>query len=154
MRMLEERLREVGRRAAALEQEVERRGTLVRDAVEEAARLRRELARDRVEGPLAAGVPSASVAVPVPVPVPAAPLPVVTRAAHGLPDLRGALLAVHRPESHDDIAAARDRLRVALVQSPQPPQGATWYLPFTREAVPEVHISEGKVIAVPPEEVE
>lgn len=36
----------------------------------------------------------------------------------------------------------------------QPPQGATWYLPFTREAVPEVHISEGKVIAVPPEEVE
>ncbi len=39
------------------------------------------------------------------------PLPVVTRAAHGLPDLRGALLAVHRPESHDDIAAARDRLR-------------------------------------------
>lgn len=36
----------------------------------------------------------------------------------------------------------------------QPPQGATWYLPFTREAVPEVRIAEGKVIAVPPEEVE
>ena len=36
----------------------------------------------------------------------------------------------------------------------QPPQGATWYLPFTREAVPEVRIAEGKVIAVPPDEVE
>ncbi|MCB9659062.1 MAG: hypothetical protein H6726_15530 [Sandaracinaceae bacterium] len=40
---LEQRLREVGRRAAALEQEIDRRGTLVRDAVEEADRLRRKL---------------------------------------------------------------------------------------------------------------
>ena len=36
----------------------------------------------------------------------------------------------------------------------QPPQGASWYLPFTREAVPEVHIAQGKVIAVKPEESE
>ena len=36
----------------------------------------------------------------------------------------------------------------------QPPTGATWYLPFTREAVPEVRMAEGKVIAVPPEELE
>ena len=36
----------------------------------------------------------------------------------------------------------------------QPPEGASWYLPFTREAVPEVRIGEGKVIAVPPEETE
>lgn len=28
--------------------------------------------------------------------------------------------------------------------------GATWWLPFTREAVPEVRIAEGKLIAVPP----
>lgn len=107
---LEERLREVGRRAAALEQEVERRGTLVRDAVEEAARLRRELARDRVEGPLAAGVPSASVAVPVPVPVPAAPLPVVTRASDAPTPLQHAKLAA-------ELDAARfenDALRIAL----------------------------------------
>lgn len=36
----------------------------------------------------------------------------------------------------------------------QPPQGASWWLPFTREAVPEVRIAEGKVIAVRPEETE
>lgn len=32
--------------------------------------------------------------------------------------------------------------------------GASWYLPFTREAVPEVRIADGVVVAVPPEEVE
>ena len=30
---------------------------------------------------------------------------------------------------------------------------ATWYLPFTREAVPEVRIGEGRLTAVRPEEV-
>ncbi|HWE44443.1 MAG TPA: ribosome maturation factor RimM [Caulobacteraceae bacterium] len=30
---------------------------------------------------------------------------------------------------------------------------ATWYLPFTRDAVPEVRIAEGRVIANPPNEV-
>jgi 16S rRNA processing protein RimM len=32
--------------------------------------------------------------------------------------------------------------------------GATWYLPFTREAVPEVKIAEGQIVAVRPVEVE
>jgi 16S rRNA processing protein RimM len=36
----------------------------------------------------------------------------------------------------------------------EPPEGASWYLPFTREAVPEVRLAEGKVIAVRPEETE
>jgi len=37
----------------------------------------------------------------------------------------------------------------------QPPEGgATWYLPFTREAVPEVRIAEGVVVAVRPDETE
>ena len=36
----------------------------------------------------------------------------------------------------------------------QPPEGASWYLPFTREAVPEVRMADGKVIAVLPDEVE
>jgi 16S rRNA processing protein RimM len=36
----------------------------------------------------------------------------------------------------------------------QPPQGATWWLPFTREAVPEVRIGEGKLIASPPAVIE
>lgn len=36
----------------------------------------------------------------------------------------------------------------------QPAEGASWWLPFTKEAVPEVRMAEGKVIAVRPEEVE
>jgi len=36
----------------------------------------------------------------------------------------------------------------------QPERGASWYLPFTREAVPEVRLAEGKVIAVKPDETE
>ena len=36
----------------------------------------------------------------------------------------------------------------------QPAQGATWYLPFTKEAVPEVRLAEGKLVGVAPEETE
>jgi 16S rRNA processing protein RimM len=36
----------------------------------------------------------------------------------------------------------------------QPPQGASWWLPFTREAVPQVRIAEGKLIANPPAVIE
>ena len=36
----------------------------------------------------------------------------------------------------------------------QPSAGATWWLPFTREAVPDVRIADGKVIALLPDEVE
>jgi 16S rRNA processing protein RimM len=35
-----------------------------------------------------------------------------------------------------------------------PETGPTWWLPFTREAVPEVRIAEGVVVAVRPEEAE
>jgi len=36
----------------------------------------------------------------------------------------------------------------------QPPSGASWWLPFTREAVPEVLIGERRLVAVRPQEVE
>jgi 16S rRNA processing protein RimM len=36
----------------------------------------------------------------------------------------------------------------------QPETGASWWLPFTLEAVPEVHLSEGRIVAVKPEETE
>jgi len=36
----------------------------------------------------------------------------------------------------------------------EPPQGPSWWLPFTREAVPEVSISERRIVAVKPEETE
>ncbi len=100
---IEERLREVGRRAAALEQEVERRGTLVRDAVEEAARLRRELARERTDGP------SGALPVAAPFTVPA-PLAVVERPSDLPTPLQHAKLAA-------ELDAARfenDALRIAL----------------------------------------
>jgi 16S rRNA processing protein RimM len=32
----------------------------------------------------------------------------------------------------------------------QPAKGASWWLPFTREAVPEVRLSEGRLVANPP----
>jgi 16S rRNA processing protein RimM len=41
-----------------------------------------------------------------------------------------------------------------LLEIVPPEGGATWYLPFTREAVPEVRIGERKVIGVRPEEIE
>jgi 16S rRNA processing protein RimM len=40
-----------------------------------------------------------------------------------------------------------------LLEIEPPRGGATFYLPFTREAVPQVLIAEGKVIADPPAEV-
>jgi 16S rRNA processing protein RimM len=36
----------------------------------------------------------------------------------------------------------------------EPQSGAPFYLPFTRDVVPEVRVSEGLIIAVPPIEVE
>jgi 16S rRNA processing protein RimM len=36
----------------------------------------------------------------------------------------------------------------------QPAAGASWWLPFTRESVPDVRIAEGKVIGVRPDETE
>jgi 16S rRNA processing protein RimM len=36
----------------------------------------------------------------------------------------------------------------------QPPQGPSWWLPFTREAVPHVSLADGKLIAAPPAELD
>ena len=55
--------------------------------------------------------------------------------------------ALGRVKSVHDFGAG-DLLEVA------PPQGASWWLPFTRDAVPEVSISERRVVAVKPEETE
>lgn len=53
-----------------------------------------------------------------------------------------------RIKSVQDFGAG-DLLEVAPAEG-----GATWYLPFTREAVPEVRIADGVVVAVRPDEVE
>ena len=36
----------------------------------------------------------------------------------------------------------------------EPPVGPSWWQPFTREAVPEVHMAERRIVAVKPEETE
>lgn len=36
----------------------------------------------------------------------------------------------------------------------QPRVGASWWLPFTRDAVPEVRLADGKLIAAPPQSIE
>lgn len=36
----------------------------------------------------------------------------------------------------------------------QPRVGANWWLPFTRDAVPEVRLADGKLIAAPPQSIE
>lgn len=36
----------------------------------------------------------------------------------------------------------------------QPAEGASWWLPFTREAVPDVSLGEGRIVAVRPPETE
>jgi 16S rRNA processing protein RimM len=36
----------------------------------------------------------------------------------------------------------------------EPPQGPSWWLPFTREAVPDVSLADRRVVAVKPEETE
>ena len=36
----------------------------------------------------------------------------------------------------------------------EPPQGPSWWLPFTREAVPEVSIANRRIVGVKPEETE
>ena len=56
--------------------------------------------------------------------------------------------ALGRIKSVQDFGAG-DLLEIAPIEG-----GATWYLPFTREAVPEVRIADRVVVAVKPNEVE
>ena len=58
----------------------------------------------------------------------------------------GALIG--RVKAVQDFGAG-DLLEIAPAEG-----GASWWLPFTREAVPEVRLAEGKLIAVRPEETE
>jgi 16S rRNA processing protein RimM len=64
-------------------------------------------------------------------------------------------LAVESPEGEPlgRIREVRD-FGAGDILEIQPETGPSWYLPFSREAVPEVRIGEGKVIAVKPEETE
>ena len=53
-----------------------------------------------------------------------------------------------RIKSVQDFGAG-DLLEIAPAEG-----GATWYLPFTRDAVPDVRLADGVVVGVKPDEVE
>ena len=69
-------------------------------------------------------------------------------------DLIGLALQAPDGESLGTIRAVQDFGAGDLLEIQPPEGGATWYLPFTREAVPEVRIADGVVVAVKPEETE
>jgi len=65
-------------------------------------------------------------------------------------------LAVETPEGAPlgTIRSVQDFGAGDLLEIVPAEGGATWYLPFTKEAVPEVRLAEGKVIGVRPTEIE
>lgn len=71
-----------------------------------------------------------------------------------LADLIG--LAIESPEGAPigKVKSVQDFGAGDLIEVIPAEGGATWWLPFTKEAVPEVKLAEGKLIAVPPDVVE
>ena len=70
-----------------------------------------------------------------------------------LADLIGLAVESAAGEAMGKVKAVQDFGAGDLLEI-QPAKGASWWLPFTREAVPEVRLAEGKIIAVKPDEVE
>jgi 16S rRNA processing protein RimM len=70
-----------------------------------------------------------------------------------LTDLIGAVVETPAGERLGEVKSVQDFGAGDLLEV-QPASGPSWWLPFTRDAVPEVKLAEGKLIAVPPEETE
>lgn len=66
-----------------------------------------------------------------------------------LADLIGLSVETPKGEALGVVKAVQDFGAGDLLEI-QPKAGASWWLPFTREAVPEVRIAEGRIVAVPP----
>lgn len=71
-----------------------------------------------------------------------------------LADLIGLAVVTPEGESLGAIKSVQDFGAGDILEIAPEGGGATWHLPFTREAVPEVRIAEGVVLADPPEAVE
>jgi 16S rRNA processing protein RimM len=86
--------------------------------------------------------------------VPRAALPEPDEDEYYLTDLIG--LSVETPEGAPlgTIKSVQDFGAGDILEITPAEGGPTWYLPFTREAVPAVNIAEGRVVAVRPEEIE
>ena len=70
-----------------------------------------------------------------------------------LADLVG-LKVIHRDGRALGVVKAVQNFGAGDLLEIEPPEGADFYLPFTRAAVPEVRITEGLLIAEPPTELE
>ncbi|WP_333586528.1 ribosome maturation factor RimM [Phenylobacterium sp.] len=70
-----------------------------------------------------------------------------------LADLIGLSVATAEGEALGKVKSVQDFGAGDLLEI-QPPAGASWWLPFTRETVPEVKIPEGRLVAVRPAETE
>ena len=70
-----------------------------------------------------------------------------------LTDLIGAAVETPEGERLGEVKSVQDFGAGDLLEV-QPASGPSWWRPFTREAVPEVKLAEGKLIAIPPEETE
>ena len=70
-----------------------------------------------------------------------------------LTDLIGAAVEMPDGEPLGEVKSVQDFGAGDLLEV-QPASGPSWWLPFTRDNVPEVKLAEGRLIAVPPEETE
>ena len=70
-----------------------------------------------------------------------------------LADLIGLSVETAEGEALGTVKAVQDFGAGDLLEI-QPRAGATWWLPFTRQAVPEVRLAQGKLIAAPPATIE
>jgi len=80
-------------------------------------------------------------------------LPAPEEDEYYLVDLIGLTVQTSDGESLGVVREVRDFGAGDLLEI-QPAAGASWWLPFTREAVPEVRLAERVIVAVRPDEVE
>ncbi|MDP2213996.1 ribosome maturation factor RimM [Phenylobacterium sp.] len=85
--------------------------------------------------------------------IPRGALPVPEEDEFYLADLIGAAVETPDGEPLGEVKSVQDFGAGDLLEV-QPASGPSWWLPFTRDNVPEVKLAEGKLIAVPPEETE
>ena len=70
-----------------------------------------------------------------------------------LTDLIGAVVETPAGERLGEVKSVQDFGAGDLLEV-QPASGPSWWLPFTRDNVPEVKLAEGRLIAIPPAETE
>lgn len=68
-------------------------------------------------------------------------------------DLVGLSVVDREGEALGRVRSVRDFGAGDLLEI-EPPAGESWWLPFTKEAVPEVSITDGRIVGVKPEETE